>query len=231
MAMQTGWIWFEDRERTDMLDDLARQGVEIEVAANPESVIQDIALGLRDPSLKLRYKSFDETLAEWHKYELEFSNLHLYVCSQPILRREMIVTFDTGEAKAFLQEYTYGSAANDTSPSAAISSSASSFAFYQKEFEYLKSKSQKYETWLASLPGKEEQMEEESYILITPHFDSDQKENDFVYSMLQIKENNAVLYFENIDFSDTLLKEQDAFPGNLKLSSANLDISIHDKHL
>lgn len=92
MAAQTGWRWFDDHERTELLTTLAKKQIPFHFIGNPTSpTMKMIARAMRDPSKELRYMGINNTLSKWHDYEKAYSSIQLRITDYPILRQTLIV--------------------------------------------------------------------------------------------------------------------------------------------
>lgn len=234
MAYQTGWLWFDDRKRTDLLIHISESGIPIQVIANPESVIKDIANTMSDPDLLLRYIGFNETLKTWHKYECTYNNIHLRISNYPIIRKSLIVEFEDGSSKAIFGDYAYGSPSKVAPPYTMVTNTDASFAFYNNEFDFLWDKATSFSDWQSSLPKPEETMQPNDYILLYPsHERASDNHSDWIYSDLSIGENNEVKLHVNIsdlnglpDANNNLFEYE--YNGKLTLTGKHLFISLYD---
>ena len=232
MAYQTGWLWLEDQDRTELLIGLAESGVPIQVIANPESVIKDIAYTMSDPDLILRYKGFNETLFGWNKYECAYDSIRLRISKYPIMRRTLIVSFEDGTSTALLGEYAYGSPSKKAPPYRIMNSDEESYAFYEDEFNFLWERAKTFTEWILSLPEKEEFMKPENYLLI---YLSHEKESDekWKFSVLSVEENNTAKLRVNISEPADAAKDDAAFgysyQGRVRLTPYNIFISLSDE--
>ena len=235
MAYQTGWLWFDDRKRTNLLIRISESGIPIQVIANPESVIKDIAYTMSDPDLILRYLGFNETLATWHKYECTYKNIHLRISNYPILRKSLIVEFEDGSSKAIFGDYAYGSPSKEAPPYTQVANSDASFAFYNNEFKYLWNESTTYQKWYSSLPKPEEIFPPSDYLLLYPsHETTSENRREWIFSALSIGENNTVKLRVNIPDLSKLSESKNSIPceyeynGKLKPTGKHLFISLFD---
>ena len=235
MAYQTGWLWLEDPDRTDLLISIAESGVPIQVLANPESVIKEIAYTMREPALVLRYKGFNETLVGWHKYECAYNSIQLRISDYPILRKTVIVEFEDGSSSAILGDYAYGSPSKVAPPYTMVTNTDASFAFYKNEFDFLWDKATSFSDWQSSLPKPKETMQPNDYILLYPsHESASDNHGDWIYSALSIGENNEVKLRVNIsdlnglpDAKNNNLFEYE-YNGKLTPTGKHLFISLYD---
>lgn len=209
MAYHSGWIWFDDRSRTEILKKLAEKGAAIRMIANPESVMEEVSKSLEDPSQRLRYKGFDQTLAEWHKYEEEYrkaygsGTLMLKVSMNLLLHKMIIVSFNDGTETAWTRDYLYGTPNHESMPSRIISGADNEFPYYRQEYEHLWKVSPTYSEWLKTLPRKQEKMTPGIYRIwyLTGKTDgSDEDRKNFMKKnerfsrmLLTVNENNQAL--------------------------------------
>ncbi len=235
MAYQTGWLWFDDRKRTNLLIHISKSGIPIQVIANPESVIKDIAYTMSDPAMLLRYMGFNETLATWHKYECAYKNIHLRISRYPILRKSLIVEFEDGSSKAIFGDYAYGSPVKYAPPYLQLANSDTSFEYYYNEFQYLWDKSVSYSKWYKSLPKPEEIIPPNDYLLLYPsHEIAAETHREWIYSALSIGENNEVKLRVNISNLEKISDPKTSIPceyeytGRLKSTGKHLFISLYD---
>ena len=237
MAFHTGWAWVRDPEKVDILEKLLKQGISFQILANPDSVMQDISVGFRDPSLELRYTGFDKTLAEWNKYANAYHNLSVRVSLLPVLRQMILVEFCDGSARGFFRDYIYGS-----SRSPAIVKNEENdplFSIYVKEFVYLWRKSQDYEEWHTSLPKMEEVMQPGMFILLYPRHapvaDGNKKEDsEWVYSKLTVGAENQVTLCVDVNPSakaDPMQgRHEYMYSGKGRLTRSNVFLALQDEH-
>ncbi|MCQ2559468.1 MAG: hypothetical protein MJ157_01955, partial [Clostridia bacterium] len=149
MAAQTGWYWFDDHERTDLLTRLIQKNITIQVIGNSASAIENIAVTMRDPDpqKQLRYTGFNNTLAKWHEYEKIYPNLELRVSDYPVLRKTLIVEFEDNFSRVLIRDYAYGSPADEFSPHTQMSCNDLNYNYYYVEFEFLWNEAKTYEQW------------------------------------------------------------------------------------
>ena len=232
MAYQTGWLWLEKQERTELLILLAKTGVPIQVIANPESVIKDIAYTMSDPDLILRYKGFNETLFGWHKYECAYDSIQLRISKYPIMRKTLIVSFEDGTSTALLGEYAYGSPSKEAPPYRIMNSDEESYAFYNNEFSFLWDRAKTFTEWSLSLPRKEEYMKPGYYLLVYLSHGKESNE-EWIFSALSVEENNTAKLRVNISQPADAVKEDASFEysyrGHVRLTPYNVFISLNDE--
>lgn len=234
IAAHTGWKWFEDRERTDLLTELAKSNISIQVIGNPSSpTMHKIAGAMSNSVDELRYMGFNNTLSKWHDYEQAFPSISLRVTTYPVLRQTLIVEFEDGTSKAFIRDYTYGSPVEHTSPHKQISSSNPDYKYYKNEFEFLWENAETYETWHNSLPEPEESIQSNNYILLYPsHARTDssiRNVSNWIYSALSINSDNTASLKVNISNSFESIKHWEySYTGSLKLTRNNIFISLVD---
>lgn len=235
MAFHTGYRWLENEGKVNVLVSLAQKGVDIMVMANPEDVIQRMAREFRDPAHVLRYRGFNETLAQWHKYEQAFSAIRLRVAEYPILRQTILVTYEDGTKRAYLRGYAYGTPANKIPSRIIVSQSDPFLKYFSDEFEYLWEKSKAYEEWSRTLREPKEFMKPCDYMLVYPaHEPSEEgQEQRWIYSLLSIGEKNKATLIVNLDpkagTADLTDKGEFVYEGRLTLSRHNISIRLHDR--
>ena len=188
MAAQTGWRWFDDHKRTDLLTKLAQNGISIQVIGNPNSpTMKKIARAMRDPTKELRYMGINSTLAKWHEYEKAYPSINFRVSDYPILRQTLIVEFEDNSSRALIRDYAYGSPVERLSPHKIVYCQEPDFEYYDTEFDFLWNNSQTYDQWYESLPEPEETLQPGNYILLYPshgnHVDNCDK---WIFSALSI---------------------------------------------
>jgi len=232
MAAHTGWIWFDDRERNEILVHLAENNVNIQIIANSTSVIEPIAKAFRDPSLSLRYNAIDDNLASWNKYSNAYPNIQFRVADYPVLRALSIVTFEDGTSRALTIDYVYGSYVHNNEGDC-IASSDPRLSSYAQEFDFLWKNSQTFEDWKANAPREEEILPPGNYILMHPfHNPQETSETKLVYSTLSILENNeAVLKVNCIDSLeqlDSVPYSEYSYRGDVKVTRNYIYISLYD---
>ena len=90
MAFHSGWEFWEDRDMRNLLKTLNNNGITIQVIANPDSAIRQIAMAMRDPHLIDEYIGFNETLSKWAERANMLDNLYFRVSEYPILRKNTL---------------------------------------------------------------------------------------------------------------------------------------------
>lgn len=235
MAYQSGWAWFSENSRIDLIERAAKDGIPIKIIANPKSVIEKIGFSMRDSEKILRYKGFNETLEEWHKYEKTYDCINLKISDYPILRKTTIIEFENGTTKALLRDYNYGLPANDTSPFTELNEENPALNCYQSEFDFLWEHAKTYEEWYKSEPKQEEVITPGKYLLIHPSYDSNLYSSErgnptWEYSALSIEEDNtARLKIGTPNFDEEAIGSSGyAYNGHVKLTQKNIFISLSD---
>ena len=233
MAAQTGWRWFDDHERTNLLTQLAQKEIAIQVIGNPSSpVMKKIAGTMRDPAKKLRYMGLNDTLAKWHDYEKAYPHIKFRVSEYPIFRQTLIVEFEDNSSRGFFRDYAYGSPIKCSSPHRQVSSGELDFNYYS-EFEFLWGHAQTYEQWYAALPEPEETLKPSHYVLVYPsHGRGSEDHSKWVYSALSISEDNAASLKVNIAASSDAIESNNdgeySYQGSLKLARNHIFLSLYD---
>ena len=235
MAYQTGWSWFSENIRMDLIDKIAKKGIPIRIIANPESVIKKIGFSMRDSEKELRYKGFNETLEEWRKYEKAYDSMSLRISDYPVLRKTIIVEFEDGSVKALLRDYNYGVPADDNSPYAELDEKNVALECYRVEFDFLWNHAKTYDEWRTSEPKQEEILAPEKYLLIHSSYKknnylSENENSEWCYLALSIEENNvAKLRRSNLNWNDEDIDNADyTYTGSVKLTRKNIFISLED---
>lgn len=234
MAAQTGWQWFDDHKKTNLLTQLAQEEIVIQVVANPSSpVMKKIAGAMRDPSQVLRYMGLNSTLAKWHDYETAYPTITFRVSDYPILRQTLIVDFEDNSSRGLFRDYAYGSPVEVSSPHRQMLSNDPYFKYYYTEFEYLWNHGQPYEEWYATLPEPEETLKPGNYILIYPsHERCHEGSTKWIYSALSVSGNNTASVKVNIpspsDNIESLNYWEYSYQGSLKLTRNNIFFSLYD---
>lgn len=230
IVAQTGWQWFYDPEKTDLLTWLAQKDIEIQVIQNSTSpTIKKISQATKDPEKELRYMGFDRTLTKWHDYEKTYSTIKFRISDYPILRKILIVEFKDNSAKALIRDYTYGSPVAYSSPHKQLSCDELDYKYYQAEFEFLWNHSQTYEQWHNALPKLEEAMQPSDYVLMYPsHVKTIEPNSKWIYSVLSITDKNTVSLKVNITESLDSIGEY-TYQGKLKLTRNNIFIALYDE--
>lgn len=235
MAFQTGWAWFSENIRIDLIDKIAKEGIPIRIIANPESVIKKIGLSMRDSEKELRYKGINETLDEWRKYEKAYDSMSLRISDYPVLRKTMIVEFEDGSVKALLRDYNYGIPADDNSPFTELNEENVALECYKLEFEFLWNHAKTYDEWRIFEPKQEEILAPEKYLLIHSSYKRnnylpENEKSDWCYLALSIEENNvAKLRRSSLNWTDEDIDNADyTYMGSVKLTRKNIFISLED---
>lgn len=234
ISLLTGWNWFRDNEKLNLLTDLANKGVTIFFIGNPmSSVLKNILLAMRNPDLELRYGEANATLSEWHKYETAYPNIHLHISTDyPILHQSYIVEFSDGSERILLRDYTYGTSVQELTPRQLSKDYSPDYSYYKNEFQFLWNRSIAYDEWKRSLPPTEETLPIGDYILIYPSHQSKSSDNlKWIYCKLSIKENNIVSMLVNISninaFPDCGDNWEYAYTGKAKLTKKIIYITLH----
>lgn len=240
IAAQTGWSWLDNQEKNTLLTKLAVNGVKIQVISNPASaIISKMAKAMWDSSKALRYMGLNQTIAKWHTYEQSYQTIHLRITEYPLLHQTLIVEFEDGSAEIMLRDYTYGLPIGHHSPHKQITSSNPNYYYYKTEFDFLWDSSETYDTWYASLPEPDEQIQPGNYLLL---YESHEKEHpvsaanstNWIYSALSIAADNTATLkvnisippsFETMEFIENY---EYSYHGNLKLTGHNIFISLSD---
>lgn len=229
MAAQTGWRWFDDHERTDLLIQLAQNNIKIQVIGNPtSSTMKKIARAMRDSSKELRYMGLNRTLAKWHDYEMTYPSIQFRVSDYPILRQTLIVIFKDKSSRALIRDYAYGSPVESSAPHKQVSCTDPDYRYYYDEFEFLWDNSQTYEQWYETLPRSEETMQPGNYILMYPSHDRiSEHDSRWIYSALSITDKNTAALSVNITDSLDSFAEY-TYQGDLRLTRNCIFITLHD---
>ena len=236
LSAQTGWTWFDDKEKRKLLKKLADSGIEIQVIGNPMTPgMKKMVLAMRDPQMELDYKGVNETLSEWHKYEINYCNLSLHISvDYPVLHQTYIVEFEDGSAKALIRDYAYGLPVAKLAPCKHILKYAHEYKHYRNEFQFLWDKGITYDEWERTLPKPEEMLSTGNYILMYP---SHQKENSdaskWVYCALAITDNNKVSMKVNIPdickFPNRIDDWEYSYEGSIKVTGRMIFASLYDE--
>lgn len=234
MAAQTGWRWFDDHERTELLTTLAKKQIPFQFIGNPTSpTMKMIARAMRDPSKELRYMGINSTLSKWHDYEKAYPSIQLRVTDYPILRQTLIVQFADNTSRALIRDYAYGSPVELVSPHKQVFQNNPDFVYYDTEFNFLWNNSQTYDQWYATLPEPEETLEPGNYILLyLSHANITEDDNKWIFSALSISGQNTaslkVNINERIESIDSAKYWEYSYQGNLKLTRNIIFISLYD---
>lgn len=236
LSAQTGWSWFDDIEKRNLLKELAHKGIEIMVIGNPMTpVMKNIILAMRDSQKELDYKGVNSTLDEWHKYETAFDNVKLRVSvDYPILHQSYIVDFTDGSAKALIRDYAYGSPVEKLAPRKVLMNDTSEYEYYKTEFLFLWSEGLKYDNWKKTLPKQQEILSAGNYILM---YLSQQRENSgeqkWVYCSLVISDSNKTSMNKNIPdiniYPNLESNWEYSYEGTVEVTGKMIFLSFHGK--
>lgn len=232
MAFHSGWEFWDDRDLRDLLRTLNNNGITIQVIANPDSAIRQIAMAMRDPHLIDEYIGFNESLSKWAERTNTLGNTYFRVSEYPILRKIYISKYKDGTKKALFRDYVYGYAPDVNTAFIQLSDNDPSLTIFQREFDFHWKKSKTYLDWFSSLPKKEEIMPPKDYILLyLSHQNNNENDNplsDFIISSLSIGDNNNITLYANISENSNNISEY-TYQGKLKLTRNNIFLSLYDQ--
>ena len=234
MAFHSGWEFWEDRKMRNLLKVLNNSGIIIQIIANPDSAVRQIAMAMRDPHLIDEYIGFNETLSKWAERANMLDNLYFRVSEYPILRKIYIVKYKDGSKKALFRDYVYGYAPDVNTAFIQLSDNDPSLTIFEREFDFHWQKSKTYPDWILNLPKQEEIMPSKNYILL---YLSHQKNNcnnnplsEFVVSSLSIEEDNNITLYANVSENNAIYTNSEyTYHGKLKLTRNNIFMSLCDQ--
>lgn len=236
MTFQTGWTWFDDIEKRELLKNLLGKKISIRVIANPmSSVTRDFIYAMRDSEKELDYKGVNETLGEWHKYEEAFPNLELIVSADyPILHELCITEFLDGTSMALIRDYAYGSPVEKLGQYKLIQKGNVEYDYFKQEFDFLWSKGLSYKKWKKTLPKKKELFPAGEYVLIYPsHEMDDRATQSWIYCSFSVMANNKVSMQANIGdlshVSDSEKKYEYLYEGEMRVTGKIIYATLHDE--
>ena len=235
LAAQTGWSFFDDAQKRNLLKELLKQKVHIQFIGNPMSVeMRYIVKAMCDPEKELDYRGVNTTLTEWHKYETAYDNMELRVSvNYPILHQAYIVEFADGSEKLLMRDYAYGSPVDVRAPRKLITNQSPDYEYYKTEYEFIWKNGITYDEWKKSTPKVEEILPTGNYILMYPSHAIDNKSNEsWIYSDLSIRDNNKVSLKVNIpantDDNSALSNYEYSYNGNAQVTGKMIYISLSD---
>lgn len=236
MSFQTGWAWFDDIEKRELLKSVLNKNIPVQVIGNPmSSMTRRFVYSMRDPEKELDYKGVNETLLEWHKYEVAFETLNLFVSADfPILREVYLVEFEDGSNLGLIRNYAYGSPVEKIAQYKLIPNNNPEFEYYHTEFSFLMEKCLTYDEWKKTLPKRKEIFPIGDYILLYPsHVKKDTEEQPWIYCLLSIHNNNKASLRVNIPNIDMLSDMDDSYEylyeGDIKVTGKIIYITMYDE--
>ena len=175
LAAQTGWSFFDDAEKRNLLKELLKQKIHIQFIGNPMSAeMRYIVKAMCDPEKELDYRGVNATLTQWHKYETAYDNMELRVSvNYPILHQSYIVEFADGSERLLMRDYAYGSPVDVRAPRKLITNQSPDYEYYKTEYEFIWKNGITYDEWKKSTPKVEESLPTSSYILIPDEVDDE----------------------------------------------------------
>lgn len=237
MAFHSVCEFYDDRNVRLLLIDLYNSGVSIQVIANSDSAIKQIATTIKNHNLS-KYIGFNQNFSKWADRISKLNNLHFRVSEYPILRKIYIAKYKDKTTKALFRDYVYGySQDDDSSLFTQLSDKEPSLAIFMREFDFLWNNAKEYPDWFNTLPKQEELMSSGNYVLLyLSHKENSEDINDtlsdFTVSTLSIEEDNKVKLYSNIpntidfEIDDSL---EYTYQGKLKLTRNNIFMSLYDK--
>jgi hypothetical protein len=233
MAFFSGWDWIKEKEKSLLLEQIDKLGINLRIIVNHHAAINKIAKSMKNPRFKKFYMGYNEAIQQWAKYTAEFNHLEFCISDYPILRKIYIVNYKDGSSEALVRNYAYDFSSDHDLANIHLNNNDYFMNIYKQEFEYLWKNAISFENWLKVLPKQEELFPSGEYLLLyLSHKKERDNDSDFTISALQVGENNNVKLDVNI--ADKLAPEltlknpEYSYHGSIKMTRTNIYMTLFD---
>ncbi len=138
LIFHAGADWFRETRKREQLDLLILKGARLKVLLNTEEAAMILARHMENP--KILYSPFEESIAEWLKFEKSCpEQIEVRISDIPLMRRTYFFTDQNDNGVMRVSQYTYQEFDIEQNPVQIISTQENPHDFenYKKEFLYL----------------------------------------------------------------------------------------------